>query len=179
MFYLQRHILLPTIGACPVPLFQQIFATFVSCQRSLLVFHPRNFGVLHGFQVELDELHTDCRDRAEFRKPLYPCEDIRDPALKRRWEPTLLLFFSILPTGLTVSRFSSSTRTTDGATVIKFGLDSLSLMGYFCRKDDLPARIVHESYARRFRAWIELDTKLCNERLLNSHFQDQRERIAL
>jgi hypothetical protein len=175
MFDFQWYMLGTTIGTGPVPFLQQIFTTFKTSQRPLLIPDTVDRGILHQLSIELDQFLAEGPQWAETPQTTDPGQNIAHATRQGRWEPSLRTA-TIEESWCPIPRLALATTPPDHASGIEGGFDLLAPMCQLCRPEDLVT--LEECEAGGLGARIDLQpTRLCEKWARANRLQDDREWI--
>ncbi len=79
VLHLQGDVLRPTVGACPVPLGQEVLADFVSEQGPLLIGDASYFRVLQVLQIEAHQFLREGGNVGHAAQARHPGQDVGHP----------------------------------------------------------------------------------------------------
>jgi len=162
-----------------VPLLQEVLPHLVARQRSLLVLHTTNLGVLHLLHVEPHQLLAQGRDGHPRDQPPDPGQDVADARLKRRRQPSLGPGPVVGPR-LAVPRLPLPATAANHTPPVERRLDHKAPVFDLGGEGDAAGLFLDHCQARQLRARIDLDPVLVNDRVLDcTVLEDDREREPL
>lgn len=133
-----------------MPFLQEVLADFVTRQCPLLVFDSGDLRVLDLLQVEPYRLLAQRRGGYSRDQPLDPSQNVGNPALQARRQPSLGPR-PVIETWLAMACFAVATRATKCPPRIESHIDLDAAMGDLSREHDPPRLFGDDHHAGRLR----------------------------